>query len=72
MQQHYTVLRKQIVALAKESSVAGEPDVLEHADGYDPLERTSDIPIVGQRKRQAVGHAGSYRALAGNGKLFFG
>ena len=57
MQQHHAVVGEQVMALAEESVVVADADMLEHADRDDPVEFLRHVAIVLQPERDAVREA---------------
>ena len=48
MQHHHTVIAEQFGAPPKEFFVKAHADMLEHADGHDPVELPGNVAIVAQ------------------------
>src|ERR1043165_3230938 len=69
MQQHDTVIGQELGASLEEGLVEADPDMLEHADGHDAIERAIDIAIVLQQEFRATRQAPLRRATVGNPDL---
>ncbi|MND09246.1 hypothetical protein D3C83_324100 [compost metagenome] len=54
MKQHHAVVGKQLSAFGEELEIVRRADMLEHADGDDPVEGAPDRAIIDQLEADAV------------------
>ena len=57
VQKHYSVVRQQRAAFGEEGPVMRWADMLEHADGDDPVEPPLQVAVIDQLELHAIGHA---------------
>src|SRR5690606_19648609 len=75
VEEHHAVARHQVGACAEESFELRNADMLEHADGDDPVEAIAprgEVAVIDQLELHPVRYAGGGSPLLRERQLFFG